>query len=207
MRRRHSVDPYPVITKHIHFTSLRDVLPIENRRATRDTLPLIYNDLGFKRGAEIGIFKGEYALITCQQIPQLEYFCIDPYRSGGSVSQEQMQTYRNLAAERLKLYNAKIIQKTSMEALNDFADRSLDFIYIDGDHSFDAVILDIVFWSSKVKRGGIVACHDYCNGYLSGVIKAVDAYTYCHKINPWFVIGELPKRIEIVAPTAFWVNP
>jgi len=94
-----------------------------------------------------------------------------------------------------------------MEALNDFENRSLDFVYIDGDHTFDGVITDIVFWAQKVRHGGMIACHDYCNGYLSGVVKAVDAYVYCHKIDPWFVIGEQARRIETVAPTAFWVNP
>ena len=207
MRRRRRIDPYTVIAKHIRFTSLRDVLPAENRRASRNILPLIWKDLGFTKGAEIGVCRGEYMSVICSQMPGLEYFGIDPWKKAGSSTQEKMDLLYDLTMSRTKGYNATILRKTSMAALDDFENQSLDFVYIDGDHTFDGAITDIVFWSRKVRRGGIVACHDYCNGYLSGVVKAVDAYTYCHKIDPWFVIGEQARRIETVAPTAFWVNP
>jgi hypothetical protein len=206
MRRRRRIDPYAIINRYIRFTSYQDVLPLENRRASRNILPLIWRDLGYTRGAEIGVCRGEYMSVICSQMPGLTYFGIDPWKKAGSSPQEKMDILYDLSLSRTKGYNATLIRKTSMEALADFENRSLDFVYIDGDHTFDGVVTDIVLWAQKVRRGGMIACHDYCNGYLSGVVKAVDAYTYCHKIDPWFVIGEQARRIETVAPTAFWVN-
>ena len=87
-----------------------------------------------------------------------------------------------------------------MEALHDIKAQSLDFVFIDGDHSFDYVVQDIIYWSKKVKSGGIIACHDYYPFHDCGVMNAVNAYTHSHNINPWYATKELE-------PTAFWVNP
>jgi hypothetical protein len=60
-------------------------------------------------------------------------------------------------------------------------------------------MLDIILWSKKVRKNGIIACHD-CYGGETGVEKAVEAYTHSHHIDPWYVTKELQ-------PTAYWVNP
>ena len=43
----------------------------------------------------------------------------------------------------------------------DFEDNSIDAIYIDGNHSYEAVIEDIKNWSPKVKQGGLIIGDDY----------------------------------------------
>ena len=100
----------------------------------------------------------------------------------------------------LEGYNIEFVRKTSMDALDDFEDKSLDFVYIDGDHQFDYVMTDLIFWNRKVKSGVIVALHDYCHFHWSGIIRAVDAFVYCHDIRPWFITKESK-------PTVFWVKP
>lgn len=50
----------------------------------------------------------------------------------------------------------------SVDVAKEFNDETLDMIYIDGDHSPEAVRLDFDSWIPKVKRGGIIAGHDYC---------------------------------------------
>ena len=87
-----------------------------------------------------------------------------------------------------------------MDALADFEDSSLDFVFIDGNHTFDYAVSDIIYWSYKVRKGGIVAAHDYYAFAKNGVMKAVDAYTHCHHIDPWYVTYEH-------VPTAFWFKP
>ena len=84
-----------------------------------------------------------------------------------------------------------------MEAVPKFEDNSLDFVHIDGDHSFDYVMMDIIEWSKKLKEGGVMACHDFHVGRKFGIIEAVRSYTSCHRIVPWFVV-------EDPQPTAFW---
>ena len=46
-------------------------------------------------------------------------------------------------------------------AAESFAPASLDLVYIDGEHTYDAVWADIAAWRSRVKPGGILAGHDY----------------------------------------------
>jgi len=50
----------------------------------------------------------------------------------------------------------------SMAAVNDFSDNSVDFVYIDGSHSFNDVLLDLRHWWPKVSAGGILSGHDFC---------------------------------------------
>ena len=52
-------------------------------------------------------------------------------------------------------------------------------MYIDGDHSYSAVMLDIILWSQKVRDGGMISGHDYYR-YQQGVKTAVDDYVRYH---------------------------
>ena len=53
-----------------------------------------------------------------------------------------------------------------------YEDASLDFVFLDGDHSYDGLKKDIIAWLPKVKKGGIICGHDFCLAD-SGVIQAV----------------------------------
>jgi predicted O-methyltransferase YrrM len=49
---------------------------------------------------------------------------------------------------------------------------TIDFIFIDGDHSYDACKADIVAWAPYVKRGGVIAFHDF-GSRAEGVTRAI----------------------------------
>lgn len=57
---------------------------------------------------------------------------------------------------------------------NLYAEESLDFVFIDANHAYDAVKDDLNAWFTKVKRGGIIAGHDYHND--PSVKAAVDEF-------------------------------
>ena len=46
-----------------------------------------------------------------------------------------------------------------------FKDSSIDFIYIDGCHTYDAVLQDLKNYYSKIKYGGLVCGHDFSDGW------------------------------------------
>jgi len=54
---------------------------------------------------------------------------------------------------------------TSMELCNTFEEEELDFVYIDGDHSYEAVVDDIMGWLPKLKPNRFIAGHDYTGNY------------------------------------------
>lgn len=60
----------------------------------------------------------------------------------------------------------------SWEGANKYEDKSLDFVFIDADHTYESVSKDISAWLPKVKPGGIIAGHDFSNQY-PGIIQAV----------------------------------
>lgn len=148
---------------------------------------------GAKYGAEIGTDHGKYAQQLLAGIPGLNLICVDPwtaYTEGDQVhTQEEMDQIYREAQERVKGFECWFYRETSMKAVTDIKDNSLDFVFIDGNHEFSFVYEDIVEWTKKVKPGGIVAGHDYkvdpVNKY--GVIEAVQKYIKENNISPWFV--------------------
>jgi predicted O-methyltransferase YrrM len=183
---------------HVHRG---DNVPYVGWNSTRVVLAELFAELNFNQGAEIGVRIGEYSEVLCQKNPNLHLYCIDPWTpySARGNAETQESNYK-LAVERLSKYNTTILKKTSMDALENISDGSLDFVYIDGLHDFENVMLDIIHWSHKVRSGGIVSGHDYCWGYQGGVVPAVDAYTRGKGILNWHITREKE-------PSWFWAKP
>jgi len=193
--------------------------PTEIPNMGRENLPALFNELGFKTGAEIGVFSGRYSRSLCKGIPGVKLFCVDSWRAYAPSyrdlqDQAELNRAKKDAYERLAPFNVQIIEKFSAAAVCDFEDNSLDFVYIDGNHEFPFVTFDIIEWSKKVRSGGIVSGHDYYETITQNsrchVIPAVLAYTRAYKIVPWFVIGTKamdPGIIRDGKRSWMWVKP
>lgn len=148
-------------------------------------------ELGFTCGAEIGTEHGFYAGKLCQANPQLKLYCVDPYvvipYYEGYKDQEQVNVHYEAAKKRLAPYDCDILKMTSMEAVKRFYPNELDFVFIDGDHYFEYVVNDIIYWTKIVRPGGIVFGHDYSDQFH--VKQAIHAYTDAYKIKPWFILN------------------
>jgi predicted O-methyltransferase YrrM len=74
------------------------------------------------------------------------------------------------------LWNGTVtaFRMTSLEAAAKFAEKGLkfDFIFLDGDHSYESIRNDILAWRPLMREGGVFAGHDYDSGY-PGVVQAV----------------------------------
>lgn len=167
------------------------------------SLTKLFADLDFKVGAEIGTERAIFAKRICVSNPQVHLYCIDPWTAYKGyrehVSQSKLDDFYQEAADRLSPYNADLVRKFSVDAARDFADESLDFVYIDGNHRLVDVIQDLHYWVPKVRVGGCISGHDYLRRtnpvrYQCHVVEAVHAYTQAYMIEPWFVLG----RKEII---------
>lgn len=147
-----------------------------------------FAELGFKLGVEIGVLSGGYSTILCQVNPALKLYCIDSWGIGDVRLHDYHVRKYQVAKKKLSPYSAMLIRKRSMDAVGDFTNNSLDFVYIDANHSFDNIMRDILEWSTKVKKGGIVSGHDYNTG--AGVKSAVDAYTTSHHLRLQLTTGQ-----------------
>jgi predicted O-methyltransferase YrrM len=123
---------------------------------------------------------------------------------------QEMQDYNyQCAKQRLTPFpDCQLIRKTSMEAVSDFADDSLDFVYIDGDHRFRYIAEDLCEWYLKVKPGGIISGDDYfctsptANNVLCHVKPVVDAFVITYQIPDFYIIGRQDKK-----PSWFIIKP
>lgn len=171
--------------------------PMRLKTWDREKLIRLFKELEFTKGAEIGVEKGKFSEYMLKTIPNLDLLCVDSWTPG----EDRMSQAVGLrfAAEReaearARLANyprAKIVKGFSMDIVRDIPYESLDFVYIDACHDFDFVVQDIVEWAKRVKKGGIVAGHDYYKFRSAGVIEAVDAYIKCHQIRLAFLTKEL----------------
>jgi hypothetical protein len=157
-----------------------------------DNLPVLFRELGFRVGAEIGVEQGVYSERLCKLIPGLRLYSVDAWTAYGGyrdhVSQEKLDGFYANTVERLALYNCDVIKSFSVPASELFADGSLDFVYIDGNHDFVNATQDIHYWSPKVRKGGIVAGHDFRRVKNCHVVDVVTGWTKAYGIEPWFVI-------------------
>lgn len=191
-------------------------MPIEIPEIGRNGLAKLFNELGFRSGAEIGVLEGEYSEILVKANPNLKLFSIDPWvPHRGYTDFTRKETFAKAlekARTRLSQYNSEIVQKFSLDAVRDFPDESLDFVYIDSDHSFQSCTNDIVEWSKKVRQGGIISGHDYLKYEKPTnihVYEVVNGYTEAYNIRPWFVLAAKTIVNGVIAAeerTYLWVK-
>lgn len=171
--------------------------PIEIPNMGRNDLAGLFARLDFRLGAEIGVEQGVFSEVLCQANPQATLYCVDPWRAykgyRDHVSQEKLDRFYAITQDRLAPYSVELMRMTSEYASAEFDDNSLDFVYIDGNHELPYVINDMIWWSAKVKKGGILAGHDYYEStrvYTKCHVKyAVDCFMRSYRVQPWFLCG------------------
>lgn len=167
--------------------------------------PRIVRELGFTKGAEVGVERGKFATNIISRNPQLKLFGVDAwklykdYDGYPFVSQERLDAYSKIAKDTLKPYNVKLVKAFSADAVKKFVNGSLDFVYLDANNRYEYIAQDIKAWSKKVKKGGIIAGNNYYNGLSGdfggmqtyyGVKKAVDEWVKKNKIKTLFTLSK-----------------
>lgn len=163
----------------------------------RKELAGLFHGLGYQVGAEIGVEQGKFSQTLLSHNPGLKLYCVDAWarysRYRDHVNQDKLNEFYRITEERLKEFDAILVRAYSADAAKQFKKDSLDFVYIDANHSLPFVIQDIFLWSDKVRPGGIVAGHDYIRYHQSNiqchVVEAVHAWVKSYRIAPWFVLG------------------
>jgi len=146
-------------------------------------------------GVEIGTYEGHHAREMFEKLDIEKLYLVDPYEKYESTLAPHLQKAKAEALNVLDEFKDKIVivYEKSVEAAKKIADELLDFVYIDGEHSYEAVSQDIPTWYPKVKKGGIVGGHDYTPDYFPGVVKAVDEFARINKIKINVKYGAMKK--------------
>lgn len=121
---------------------------------------------------EVGTWEGGFTEYILSKPEVIKVYCVDPYKHFSNneypdgmndLTQEEFDKKYEICYSKLTLkFPSKVefIRKLSTEASKDFADESLDFVYIDGNHDYKYVIEDLKTWYPKVKKGGYLCGDD-----------------------------------------------
>jgi hypothetical protein len=133
--------------------------------------------------AEIGVDKGIFSQRILELARPRKLYLIDPWfpdLTGAKIPSPEQRYV--LVSEKFATHAARgiveILREPSETAAIRFADLSLDWIYIDGDHHYEAVKRDLDLYFPKVKKGGFIICDDYhfAGNFDDGVTRAVDEF-------------------------------
>jgi len=115
--------------------------------------------------AEIGVMKGDYSAQILKRKPK-ELHLIDPWvhqdyeKMWYSLPQEEMEkVYRGVKQRFTNDDRVFIHRKFSTETA--FSEKYFDWVYIDGDHTYPAVLKDLEFYYPLIKEGGFLCGDDY----------------------------------------------
>lgn len=125
---------------------------------------------------EIGSYKGFSTIYFATRFSDV--VSIDPFAPGYDENDPASNPLKlAYAAKVFRLItepyrNIRHIKKASLDAVKYFLDNTLEFVYIDGCHTYNAVLADINAWLPKVRKGGFIGGHDY--GTFKDVRRAVE---------------------------------
>lgn len=189
-----------------YVTSLHDLQLVKQR----NHISALLNRIRADTIVEIGVRDGKNLLnlLSCNYIQQA--YAVDIWKDTGIIAQnderssqkildEQYNTVIELSQKDPRIH---IIKDFSTNAAKLFPDEYFDFVYIDADHTEQAVTDDINSWWSKIRYGGILSGHDYSPAIVNygdyiltfGVIQAVNKFVNENKLQlhididgDWFI--------------------
>lgn len=124
----------------------------------------------WRRGAEIGVLKGKTLFSLLDACPSLSMIGVDQWKVLPLRDDENAETYSVFDMAKIELKVCKraagyrgrcqIFKGDSVSQAVRVANSSLDFVFIDGDHTENGVRRDIEAWEPKVRSGGMILGHD-----------------------------------------------
>lgn len=126
--------------------------------------------LGPVTGTEIGVFSGATSArllkrddLRLYMVDTWTQFVIEPGVVIATAEEQRKNYLEAMSATDFASTRREIVELPSLEAARQFRDGTLDFAFIDADHSYAAVKADIAAWRPKVAAGGWLCGHDYNN--------------------------------------------
>lgn len=163
----------------------------------------LINEKGFKQVAEIGIGYGTHAKHILKNSSVETLYLVDPTRFypddafAADIMNTEPEKQNNQFNELYALIQNELspwsertrwLRCPSLDvSSDDISDNSLDCVFIDGDHSYRAVLDDLEFWYKKVKPGGYILGDDY---HMEQVSAAVHMFQWKRQLSLDFLIKE-----------------
>lgn len=133
----------------------------------RDLLVHLVSAMGWTRGAELGVARGLLFRRLLTDCPALHLIGVDLFRKPHN--RPMVMAIADQFTERVTIYGM-----STNNAARLVPNRSLDFVFIDAGHGYEAVRDDIRNWAPKLRKDGCLMGHDYDEARHPGVVRAVD---------------------------------
>jgi predicted O-methyltransferase YrrM len=164
-----------------YMSELYQMRPPQYERGLRDLISYInsISDTNKMQMIEIGSYAGESTQIFCENFKFV--VTIDPYIDGYDKSDlacqhAPMEDVLKVFQERMIKYeNVSLIKAASDDVIEHdlLVNKKVDFVYIDGLHTYEQVKKDIQNYLPLIKKGGFIGGHDYHPAW-QGVVEAVN---------------------------------
>ena len=162
-------------------------------------------------GAELGVLAGDFSNEILRIVQPKTLYLIDTFASEDWAWIEDKrftpERHYHFVEERFKreIGEERVVLKrgNSWEVLAGFPDAFFDFVYIDADHSYQAVKKDLETAGLKVKEAGLIALNDYIsfdhqNQRKYGVVEAVNEFCNVHDYEMVFFALEVQMFNDVV---------
>ena len=158
-----------------------------------DSIRAIYDqvarDLPHGIFVELGCLCGASTIYLAQQAPDAIIYAIDLWKdcdARGNPESFFDDFWVNVQKAGC-VTNIRPIMADSAKAAQLFADKSVNFVFIDADHDYEPVTRDILAWLPKIKDGGCMGGHDYDYHVQKAVHRIFDNKAERVINNSWLV--------------------
>ena len=157
-----------------------------------DILIKLINENKFEVIAEIGVEHCEIGRRVIKECPSVKhYICVDKNKIAG----EEEDAF--ILSRQCIFVNAY-----SHVAARFFSDKCIDLVFIDASHDYDSIKSDVESWIGKIKSGGIISGHDYCENEET-LKEPYGVYRFINEKFKDFNL-ELDERVETVNNYIWW---
>jgi len=134
---------------------------------------------------ELGCFVGRSLLAVGLSLPD-ECGLISVDCNWGSIVRQGLtahELFREIGQSRQGQLSLHAVRDRSEQAYRFYPDQSIDVVFVDADHSYEATRESIEVWLPKIRPGGVICGHDYNLESWPGVVRAVDDFGFEHVIG------------------------
>jgi len=171
-------------------------LSVPQKWASRKTM---YRELPQRSiGAELGVLRGDNSKTLLDVVKPKKLYLVDRWRetkNAPKFAKRQRIRYKYTRDRFSGDKRVNIIRESTDDAAAWIANKSLDWVYIDANHWYAAVLMDIQRWAPKVKVGGFIMLHDFSEKVADGGV--IEACLYELDCPKYEAIGRTALESEV----------